>query len=204
MFQEFIEELLDKIPSEKLPVLHVAIQLMSNVLSTSTSFSAQSADRLWPLATNILIRVEDAKSQNMAACLLLQALKQEGCGAGVPARLCDGEMLARLSERGRDTVHSDFALLCVRHVAVSEHFPQLTREERVLLLDLVRDLELVTSSRLPLDNLLVLVRDFTYLTDVILTTTLGWLLLHLFWYLQVPFFLMQFKPFLILSHFPVS
>ena len=204
MFQEFIEELLDKIPSEKLPVLHVAIQLMSNLLSTSTSFSAQSADRLWPLATNILIRVEDAKSQNMAACLLLQALKQEGSGAGVPARLCDGEMLARLSERGRDTVHSDFALLCVRHVAVSEHFPQLTREERVLLLDLVRDLELVTSSRLPLDNLLVLVRDFTYLTDVILTTTLGWLLLHLFWYLQVPFFLMQFKPFLILSHFPVS
>ncbi len=49
------------------------------------------------------------------------------------------------------------------------------------MLDLVRDLELLTAdddeggahAQLPLVNLLVLVGDFTYLTDVILTTSLG-------------------------------
>ncbi len=50
------------------------------------------------------------------------------------------------------------------------------------MLDLVRDLELLTAddddeggahAQLPLVNLLALVSDFTYLTDVILTTSLG-------------------------------
>jgi hypothetical protein len=49
------------------------------------------------------------------------------------------------------------------------------------MLDLVRDLELLTAdddeggahAQLPLANLLALVSDFTYLTDVILTTSLG-------------------------------
>ncbi len=159
-----------------LPVLHVTIQLAANLLASSPSFRSSSLPHLTPVATTILTRLQDPKSQNLAACVLLQAWKQSDS--------CDGsrEVLLCLCGRGRDSNHCDFALLCVRHLALSaDFFCALTREQRIHMLDLVRDLELLTAdddeggahAQLPLVNLLALVSDFTYLTDVILTTSLG-------------------------------
>jgi hypothetical protein len=158
-----------------LPVLHVTIQLAANLLASSPSFRSSSLPHMAPVATSILTRLEDPKGQNLAACLLLQAWKQSDS--------CDGsrEVLLCLCGRGRDSHHCDFALLCVRHLALSADFCALTREQRIHMLDLVRDLELLAAdddeggahAQLPLVNLLALVSDFTYLTDVILTTSLG-------------------------------
>jgi hypothetical protein len=159
-----------------LPVLHVTIQLAANLLASSPSFRSSCLPHLASVATTILTHLEDPKSQNLAACLLLQAWKQSDS--------CDGsrEVLLSLCGRGRDSNHCDFALLCVRHLALSADFCALTREQRIHMLDLVRDLELLTTAdddeggahaQLPLVNLLALVSDFTYLTDVILTTSLG-------------------------------
>ena len=113
----------------------------------------------------------DAKSQNLAACLLLHAWKGENSYFAKEGGHRD--VLTRLCQLGRGAEQNDFALLCVRHVALATDFCQLAREERILLLDLVRDLELATASQLPVANLLTLVGDFTHLTDVILTKTLG-------------------------------
>jgi hypothetical protein len=163
------------ISSCDLPVLHVTIQLAANLLASSPSFRSSSLPHLAPVTTTILTRLEDPKSQNLAACLLLQAWKQSDS--------CDSsrEVLLSLCGRGRDSNHCDFALLCVRHLALSADFCALTREQRIHMLDLVRDFELLTAdddeggahAQFPLVNLLALVSDFTYLTDVILTTSLG-------------------------------
>jgi hypothetical protein len=170
--QEFVRDLVDKMgdgQSSRLPVLQISIQLIANLLASSNTFRDKSSSHVWHLATVILTKVEDAKSQDLAACLLLQILKQDdGCDLSI----CR-EVIVRLSERGLDTEHCDFSLLYIRQLAASSHFLQLGREERILILDMIRDLELVTSGQLPWDNLLVVVKDFTYLTDVILTKTLG-------------------------------
>jgi hypothetical protein len=159
---------IDDQPS-RLSVLQVSLQLICNLLTSSNAFREKSSNHACHLATAILSKVEDAKSQDLAACLLLHILKQDSLSdtsIGV-------EVIARLSERGRDSEYCDFSLLCIRQLATCKHFIQLGREERILMLDVIRDLELVTSNQFPLDNLLVVVRDFTYLTDVILTKTLG-------------------------------
>lgn len=151
--------------------LRCSVQLLGNLMVGRTDFQIEIFSSLTKMLEKIFL-VEDPKCHNFACMLLFTLLKNEKdlensvedfhkiLSASLPEVL-------RILESEDSTNKSDFAHLCFEEfLDSSKYLTFLTSKDRVSLLpDLPQPIPICIMS--------LLSTDFTYLTDIILTTSLG-------------------------------
>jgi len=172
-FWNFLDELMQKVKSEQiLNILRCSIQLIGNLLVGQTKYQEEVFSSVTRILEKLFSEVADHKCLNFACMVILTLQKNEENLKDVAEDY--HKVLAsflprilKILESEEVVNNSDFADLCfVSYLENSEFLKFLTSKERASLVpNLPHPINISTMT--------LLSTDFTYLTDILLTTNTG-------------------------------
>jgi len=174
-FWEFMSDLIQNGEGESdhfLTTLRCSLQLIGNLLVGQTGYQIETFPNLINILGKLFAEITDPKCHNFACMIILTLLKN--CDA-LKAQIKDYykdisalfSSIQQIVEQETTATNSDFAQLCFDSVLNnSEFLVYLTSKQRV---SLVPNLP----QPLPSSIVTLLSTDFTYLTDILLTTNMG-------------------------------
>jgi len=172
-FWKFLRDLIQNEEGESdylLTTLRCSLQLIGNLLVGQTGYQKETFPYLINILGKLFSEITDPKCINFACMIVFTFLKNcDVLNAQVKDYYKDlSALFPKIKEIvEQETENSDFAQLCFDSVlGNSEALAHLTSKQRV---SLVPNL----SQPVPLSIVTLLSTDFTYLTDILLTTNMG-------------------------------
>jgi len=173
-FWDFCDEIISKVNKDQMLMsnLRCSVQLVGNLMVGQTAYQLEIFSSLTRTLEKIFSDVSDLKCHNFACMLVFTLLKNE---ENLKNSVTDFTkiissflpIILRILDSEESSNNSDFAHLCFEAFLDSPNYlPFLTSKDRV---------SLVPNFPQPISTstMSLLSTDFTYLTDTLLTTTLG-------------------------------